>query len=188
MLFVLRSGIHATLAGLVLALTIPMEATPSRPDGDATSPLHRLEHGLNVPVAFLIVPLLALANAGVPVLGLPADALVAPVTLGVALGLLVGKPLGVFGLSMIAVRLGLADAPAHASRPQMFGVALLCGIGFTMSLFIALLVFPADPVLQSEAKIGILAGSFLSGILGYAVLRGAHRERPVTAPGQLKRA
>ena len=174
--FVFRSGIHATLAGVVLALTIPMEITPSRSDVDATSPLHRLEHFLHLPVGFLIVPLFALANAGVPVLQLPAEALAAPVTLGVALGLLLGKPVGVFGMSAVAIRFGLADAPAHASRLQMFGVALLCGIGFTMSLFIALLAFPGDLILQSEAKIGILAGSLLSGLLGYAVLRLADRE------------
>ena len=176
-----RSGIHATLAGVVLALTIPMEITPSRSDVDATSPLHRLENFLHLPVGFLIVPLFALANAGVPVLKLPAEALAAPVTLGVALGLLLGKPVGVFGMSVLAVRLRLADAPAHASRMQMFGVALLCGIGFTMSLFIALLAFPGDLILQSEAKIGILAGSLLSGLLGYAVLRLADREKSKAA-------
>ncbi|MFC0204423.1 Na+/H+ antiporter NhaA [Novosphingobium soli] len=173
---VFRSGIHATLAGVVLALTIPMDMTPSRSDRDATSPLHRLEHALHVPVGFLVVPLFAFANAGVPVLQLPASALAAPVTLGVALGLLLGKPVGVFGFSVLAVRLGLADAPAHASRMQMLGVALLCGIGFTMSLFIALLAFPGDAMLQSEAKIGILAGSLAAGLLGYGVLRVAHRE------------
>ncbi|PNU06761.1 Na+/H+ antiporter NhaA [Novosphingobium guangzhouense] len=176
-----RSGIHATLAGVALALTIPMEGTPARSDGDATSPLHRLEHALHLPVGFIIVPLFALANAGVPVLSLPAEALAAPVTLGVAVGLLIGKPLGVFGLSMIAVRFGLADAPAHASRLQMLGVALLCGIGFTMSLFIALLAFPDAPILQSEAKLGILAGSLLSGLLGYGILRVANRELPAQA-------
>jgi NhaA family Na+:H+ antiporter len=181
--FVFRSGIHATLAGVALALTIPMDVTPGRSDADATSPLHRLEHVLHLPVGFLIVPLFAFANAGVPVLQLPAAALAAPATLGVALGLLLGKPIGVFGMSALAIRLGLADAPAHASRLQMFGVALLCGIGFTMSLFIALLAFPGDLVLQSEAKIGILAGSLLSGVLGYAVLRMANSETPGNAAG-----
>lgn len=174
--FVFRSGIHATLAGVLLALTIPMAAASGA--GEETSPLHRLEQALHIPVGFLIVPLFALANAGVPVLSLPAEALAASVTLGVAIGLLVGKPLGVFGLSMLAIRLGLADAPAHASRMQIFGVALLCGIGFTMSLFIGLLAFPGNLLLQSEAKIGILAGSLLSGLLGFAVLRVAHREAP----------
>ncbi|MGF7153198.1 Na+/H+ antiporter NhaA [Novosphingobium gossypii] len=173
---VLRSGIHATLAGVVLALTIPMDTTPAQSDRDAVSPLHRLEKALHVPVGFLVVPLFALANAGVPFLSLPAEALAAPVTLGVALGLLLGKPVGVFGFSALAVRFGLADMPAHAGRLQMLGVALLCGIGFTMSLFIALLAFPDAPMLQSEAKIGILAGSLLSGVLGYVVLRFANRQ------------
>lgn len=175
-ILVFRSGIHATLAGVVLALTIPMDVTPSQSDADATSPLHRLEHALHIPVGFLIVPLFALANAGVPVLSLPTEALAAPATLGVTMGLLLGKPIGVFGLSMIAVKLGLADLPAYASRVQMLGVALLCGIGFTMSLFVALLAFPGDPLLQSEAKLGILAGSFVSGLLGFIVLRFSHSE------------
>jgi NhaA family Na+:H+ antiporter len=174
--FVFRSGIHATLAGVVLALTIPLDRTPSRSDSDAESPLHRLEHALHLPVGFLIVPLFAFANAGVPLLGLPADAFTAPVTLGVTLGLLLGKPIGVFGLSMIAIRLGLADAPAYASRMQMLGVSLLCGIGFTMSLFIALLAYPDAAILQAEAKIGILAGSLLSGLLGYTLLRMSRPE------------
>jgi len=174
---VYRSGVHATLAGVVLALTIPMDRTPARPDSETKSPLHRLEHFLHLPVGFLIVPIFGLANAGVPVLSLPAEALAAPVTLGVALGLLIGKVIGVFGLSMLAIRLGFADLPAHASRQQMLGVAFLCGIGFTMSLFITLLAFPGEALLQSEAKIGILAGSFLSGIIGYAILRWAQPER-----------
>jgi NhaA family Na+:H+ antiporter len=119
----------------------------------------------------VILPIFALANAAVPVLGLPSGALTAPVTLGVALGLLVGKVVGVFGLSMLAVRLGLADMPARAGWPHMLGVALLCGIGFTMSIFIALLAFPGSPLLQAEAKIGVLAGSLLAGVSGYIVLR-----------------
>ncbi len=168
---VFRSGIHATLAGVIVALTIPMRCTPGRPDGDADSPLHTLEHALHLPVGFIVVPIFGLANAGVPVLTLPAEALVAPVTLGVSLGLLLGKVTGVFGFSMLAVRLGLADMPAHAGTRQMLGVALLCGIGFTMSIFITLLAFPTSPILQAEAKVGVLAGSFVSGLLGYALLR-----------------
>ncbi len=168
---VFRSGIHATLAGVIVALTMPMRCTPGRPDGDADSPLHTLEHALHLPVGFIVVPIFGLANAGVPVLTLPAEALVAPVTLGVSLGLLLGKVTGVFGFSMLAVRLGLADMPAHAGKRQMLGVALLCGIGFTMSIFITLLAFPTSPILQAEAKVGVLAGSFVSGLLGYALLR-----------------
>ncbi len=170
-ILVFRSGIHATLAGVIVALAIPMRCTPGRPDGDADSPLHTLEHALHLPVGFIVVPIFGLANAGVPVLTLPAEALVAPVTLGVSLGLLLGKVTGVFGFSMLAVRLGLADMPAHAGKRQLLGVALLCGIGFTMSIFITLLAFPTSPILQAEAKVGVLAGSFVSGLLGYALLR-----------------
>jgi NhaA family Na+:H+ antiporter len=173
---VLRSGIHATLAGVMLAFTIPMERTPAHRDGDSNSPLHRLEHALHLPVGFLILPIFGLANAAVPVIGLPPGTLMAPVTLGVAAGLLAGKVAGVFGFATVAVRLRLADMPAHAGRLQMLGVALLCGIGFTMSIFITLLAFPNSPLLQAEAKIGVLAGSLLSGLLGYAVLRKAKRD------------
>lgn len=177
-LLVYRSGIHATLAGVLLAFTIPMERTPCRPDGDASNPLHRLEHALHAPVAFLIVPVFGLANAGVPVLSLPAEALVAPVTLGVGLGLLLGKAIGVFGFTMIAIRLRLAELPPHASAIQMLGIALLCGIGFTMSIFITLLAFGGNPLLQAEAKVGVLCGSILSGALGYALLRSTNSRGP----------
>ncbi|MEH3108138.1 MAG: Na+/H+ antiporter NhaA [Sphingomonas fennica] len=177
-LFMVRSGIHATLAGVLLAFAIPMRCTPARPDGNSDSPLHRLERALRLPVGFLIVPVFGLANAGIPIIGMPAGALAAPVTLGVAAGLLFGKVTGVFGFTLLATRLGLADMPAHAGRMQMLGVALLCGIGFTMSIFITLLAFPGQPLVQAEAKIGVLAGSTLSGLLGYAVLRAARRPRP----------
>ncbi|MGJ0239635.1 Na+/H+ antiporter NhaA [Novosphingobium fluoreni] len=173
---VLRSGIHATLAGVMLAFTIPMDRTPSRSDCDSISPLHKLEHLLHLPVAFLVVPIFGLANAAVPVLGLPPGALIAPVTLGVGAGLLIGKIVGVFGFTTIAVRLGLADMPAHAGQLQMFGVACLCGIGFTMSIFITLLAFPGSPLLQAEAKIGVLVGSLLAGLLGCAILHQARRD------------
>jgi NhaA family Na+:H+ antiporter len=171
----LRSGVHATLAGVMLALTIPMTRERGSGRGGA-SPLHRLEHALHRPVGFVVVPVFALANAGVPVIGLPPGALTAPVTLGVAVALLAGKVAGVFGAASVAIRLRLADRPAHATQAQLFGVALLCGIGFTMSIFITLLAFPGDPLLQAEAKLGVLAGSLLSGVLGYAVLRGTRRE------------
>ena len=135
----------------------PLQRTPARSDCDgADSPLHRLEHRLHGPVGFVILPLFGLANAGVPILGLPAGALLSPVTLGVGVGLLLGKVVGVFGMTSLAVRFGLADRPAHASQSQLFGMALLCGIGFTMSIFITLLAFPGDPLLQAEAKIGVL--------------------------------
>lgn len=163
---VLRSGIHATLAGVILAFTIPLDR-----DDEATSPLHRLEHALHAPVGFVIVPVFGLANAGVSMLGLPPGALTAPVTFGVGLGLVAGKAIGVFGCAMLAIRLGLARMPAQAGATQMAGTALLCGIGFTMSLFITLLAFPDDAIAQTEAKIGILGGSLVAGLAGYAVLR-----------------
>lgn len=173
---VLRSGIHATLAGVMLAFTIPMDCNPGRSDGHSSSPLHKLEHLLHLPVAFLVVPIFGLANAAVPVLGLPPGALIAPVMLGVAAGLLIGKIVGVFGFTTLAVRMGLADMPAHAGRLQMFAVACLCGIGFTMSIFITLLAFPNSPLLQAEAKIGVLAGSLMAGLLGFTILRWARRD------------
>lgn len=175
-MLVLRSGVHATLAGVMLAFTIPMARTPARPDAGCASPLHRLERALHVPVSFFVVPVFGLANAAVPVLGLPAGALLAPVTLGVAVGLAIGKVVGVFGVASLAIRAGLADMPAHAGRRQLLGVAMLCGIGFTMSIFITLLAFPGDPLLQTEAKIGVLAGSFLAGTIGYAILRFTRSE------------
>jgi len=178
----LQSGVHATLAGVILALAIPLEATPGRSDANATSPLHRMERGLLLPVNFLVVPIFGFANAGVAVVGLSASAFSAPVTLGVALGLLLGKLVGVVGASLIAIRLGFADMPAHASRLQLFGVALLCGIGFTMSLFITLLAFPNDEVFQAQAKIGIIGGSLVAGLLGYVVLRFAPQPHPVPSP------
>ena len=168
---VYRSGIHATLAGVLLALTIPIRRTPATPEAaPAVSPLHRLEQALHVPVAFLIVPVFGFANAGVSFAGVTPAVLLEPLSLGVAGGLMLGKLIGVLGAVWLMVRLGWADLPAHASWRQVFGVALLCGIGFTMSLFIGLLAFD-DPALQDRVKFGILAGSLLSGVLGYLVLR-----------------
>lgn len=180
-IFMLRSGIHAALAGVLLALTIPLKVAPTRPDQEERSPLHRLEQSLHIPVAFLVVPIFGLANAGVSFRGLPLETLLAPVTLGVTLGLFVGKLIGVYGFSMVAVRLRLADMPAHASASQMVGVSLLCGIGFTMSLFITLLAFPSEAILQAQAKVGILSGSLLAGLLGFAVLRMTSEPKPAKA-------
>ncbi len=177
-LFVLRSGVHATIAGVLLAFTIPLHPAPGRPDDMAGSPLHRLEHGLHNWVAFGVVPVFGFANAGVSFAGLTADALLDHLTLGVALGLLLGKLVGVFGSAALTIRSGLADMPMGAGWGQLVGVSLLCGIGFTMSLFIGLLAFADDPLLQSEVKIGILLGSGAAGILGYAVLRVAPRDVP----------
>ena len=175
---VLRSGVHATIAGVALAFTVPLRATAGRPDDFAGSPLHRLEHGLHNWVAFLVVPVFGFANAGVSFAGATADTLLDHLTVGVALGLLLGKLVGVFGCAALAIRLGLADLPMGASRQQLLGVSLLCGIGFTMSLFIGMLAFPDDPAVQERVKFGILGGSVLAGLAGWAVLRAASRNAP----------
>jgi NhaA family Na+:H+ antiporter len=172
---VYRSGIHATLAGVALALTIPLRMKKGRADDIEHSPLHRLEHRLGNVVPFLVVPIFGFANAGVSLAGVGFAALGAPLTLGVATGLVVGKLVGVFGSAAAAIWLGLADLPAHASWTQLLGTALLCGIGFTMSLFIGLLAFAGNPILQEEVKLGILCGSGLAAILGTLVLLASSR-------------
>jgi NhaA family Na+:H+ antiporter len=173
---VLLSGVHATVAGVALAMTIPLRRAPGAPD-DMTSPLHRLEHGLAPWVAFLIVPLFGFANAGVSFQGMGPQVLAEPVTLGVAAGLFVGKQLGVFAAAAAAIRLRLACLPVAASWAQLYGVSMLCGVGFTMSLFIGLLAFPTTG-LQTEVKIGVLAGSLASTLCGAAILALARREPP----------
>ena len=167
---VFASGIHATLAGVVLALTIPLKLTPGTPEATHDeSPLHRLEQLLHKPVSFVVVPIFGFANAGVSFAGISASVLTEHLTLGVAAGLLLGKLVGVLGTVALLVKLGLADLPARASWSQMAGTALMCGIGFTMSLFIGLLAFN-DPAVQDRVKIGILAGSVAAGALGAIVL------------------
>ncbi|MDP9840678.1 NhaA family Na+:H+ antiporter [Neorhizobium huautlense] len=167
---VFASGIHATLAGVMLALTIPLKLTPGTPEAThAESPLHRLEHFLHKPVAFIIVPIFGFANAGVSLAGLSMGVFSEPLTMGVATGLLLGKIVGVLGTVAVLVKLGFADLPAKANWGQMTGTAFLCGIGFTMSLFIGLLAFD-DPTVQDHVKIGILLGSAVSGILGAVFL------------------
>jgi Na+:H+ antiporter, NhaA family len=175
--FVLKSGIHATLAGVALALTIPLQAHPKKTRAE-DSPLHRLEHALQPWVAYAIIPIFGFANAGVPLSGLSFASLSSPLPLGIALGLFVGKQLGVFVFSELAIRLNFADMPAGASRAQCYGVALLCGIGFTMSLFIGALAFPGQEDLMNATKIGVLMGSALSALAGYLVLSLAPREQP----------
>ena len=167
---VLQSGIHATLAGVAVAFTIPLRASGSAPE-DRASPLLRLEHALAPITAFFIVPLFGFANAGVDLRGLGLGDAVAPVPLGVALGLLLGKQLGVFGAIALFVRLRFADLPAGANWRQVWGLSILCGIGFTMSLFIAALAFGEGTSQDSAAKIGIIGGSILSALAGWLVLR-----------------
>lgn len=167
--FFLKSGVHPTLAGVALALTIPVKRSPGRPD-DTHSPLHRLEHSLQPWVAFLIMPVFGFANAGVGLSGFGPTQLMQPVTLGIAAGLFLGKQIGIFTVVWLAVRLSWADCPRDASWLQVYGVSLLCGIGFTMSLFIGLLAFPDAPALQDAVKVGVLLGSLASAIGGAVVL------------------
>ncbi|MFM5885498.1 MAG: Na+/H+ antiporter NhaA [Novosphingobium sp.] len=166
---VLHSGVHATVAGVLAALCVPLAL-----DKDGDSLLLRLEHTLAPFSAYLIVPLFGFANAGVH---LPAagPGLTAALPLGVALGLFAGKQVGIFGAVVLAERTGFAARPAGASMVQVWGVALLCGIGFTMSLFIAQLAFPAAPALVEDAKLGVIMGSLVAALCGFAVLRLAPR-------------
>jgi Na+:H+ antiporter, NhaA family len=170
-----ESGVHATLAGVALAFMIPLRPTPGKPD-DVTSPLHILEHRLQPWVAYIVVPLFGFANAGVALSGISLDAPGMEVPLGIAAGLFVGKQVGVFSFSWIAIRLGWADCPRDASFVQLYGVSALCGIGFTMSLFIGLLAFPGAPHLEAGVKLGVLAGSLCSALAGTLILLFAKRE------------
>lgn len=163
---VLHSGIHATIAGVLAALTVPLALNRQH-----DSPLLRLEHALVAPNGFLIVPLFGLANAGVH-LGLPEGGSLA-LPLGIGLGLLLGKQIGILGSVILAERLGIAQRPEGATLRQLWGISLLCGIGFTMSLFIAGLAFPTSPVLVEEAKLGILGGSVIAAIAGMIMLKGS---------------
>lgn len=164
---VLKSGVHATLAGVLLALFIPLRTGTSGP-----SPLKQLEHDLHPTVAFAILPLFAFANTGISLAGLSLASLFAPVPLGIAAGLFLGKQLGVFGFAWLAVRFGWARLPTGVGWLEVYGIALLCGIGFTMSLFISSLAFEqGGPYFAVDDRLGILAGSLLSAITGYVLLR-----------------
>jgi NhaA family Na+:H+ antiporter len=165
---VLKSGVHATLAGVAIAFAMPLRDL--RRDG--TSAARTLERSLHPWVAFAIMPIFALANAGVPLAGLTREVVVSSLTLGIALGLFVGKQAGVFGFAWLAIRLGLAERPAGASWMQLYGVAIVTGIGFTMSLFIGTLAFAA-PADAAPVRLGVLGGSLLSALAGYGVLRFA---------------
>jgi NhaA family Na+:H+ antiporter len=174
---VLKSGVHATLAGVVLAMFIPLRIPDALPA--AESPLHRLEHALHPWVAFGVLPLFALANAGVSLRGLSLADLVHPVPLGIVGGLVIGKQAGILGASGLAVRLGIASLPDGARWPELHATALLCGIGFTMSLFIASLAFEQGTAAGAGLeRLGIVAGSLLAGTAGYLVFRiVANREK-----------
>lgn len=167
---VLKSGVHATLAGVILGFCIPLNGEKN---GKAKRPLDQFEHILAPWCSFLILPLFAFSNAGVSLFGVGLDQLLSPLPLGIILGLLLGKPLGVFSFSWLAVKLGIAKLPEAVNFKQIFAIAVLCGIGFTMSMFLAGLAFGGDSAsenITALARLGILAGSTLSAVLGYGLL------------------
>jgi Na+:H+ antiporter, NhaA family len=196
-------GIHATIAGVIVGLMIPVRPrrdartllrelnahtanlVESSADGvhdaailqieetleDLEPPLTRFVHGLHPYVAFIIMPVFALANSGVSLAGIGLADLVAPLTMGAALGLLIGKPIGIVAFTGLAVRAGLSDRPGNATWAQIVGIGILAGIGFTVALFIAALAYPADPALLDQAKLGVLLASTVAGIGGVIVLR-----------------
>ncbi|HEN3601031.1 TPA: Na+/H+ antiporter NhaA [Yersinia enterocolitica] len=163
---ILKSGVHATLAGVIVGFMIPLHTQDKR------SPSESLEHGLHPWVAYLILPLFAFANAGVSLQGVSISGLTSLLPLGIASGLFIGKPLGIFLFSWLAVKLGVAKLPDAINFKQIFAVSVLCGIGFTMSIFIASLAFDgADIALTTYSKLGILLGSTAAAVVGYSLLR-----------------
>lgn len=164
---VLKSGVHATLAGVILALFIPIKGK-----GDEPSPLKSLEHNLHSLIAFLVLPIFAFANAGINFTGVGLDQVLSPVPLGIILGLVIGKQIGVFGFCFVAIKLGFAKLPENVNWTLLYGVAMLCGVGFTMSLFVGSLAFEQSsdsPLFQD--RLGIVIGSLISGVLGYFVIK-----------------
>ncbi|HVX35919.1 MAG TPA: Na+/H+ antiporter NhaA [Hyphomicrobium sp.] len=165
-LCVLKSGVHATLAGVATALAVPLTNAKGR-----EGPLENVEHRLAPWVSFAILPIFAFANAGVYLGAISVRDLTSPISLGIALGLIIGKPLGIYSFARAAIRSGAGAKPGGATEMQLFGTAILGGIGFTMSLFIGMLAFP-DPQTSANVKLGVLTGSLVSAILGYIVLIG----------------
>lgn len=171
---VLKSGVHATLAGVILGFCVPLKSEDGKKE-----PLHDLEHALAPWCSFVILPLFAFSNAGVTLSGMGWESLTSPLTLGVALGLIVGKSVGVFAFSYAAVKLGIAKLSEGINFKQIFAVSVLCGIGFTMSMFLAGLAFggdEADGKFMSLARLGILLGSGVSAVAGYFLLKYFTRE------------
>nr|WP_314575322.1 Na+/H+ antiporter NhaA [uncultured Pseudomonas sp.] len=170
---VLKSGVHATLAGVILAFCIPLKTAR-----DVPSPLQQLEHALHPWVAYAILPLFAFANAGVSLTGVTMESFTHHVPMGIALGLLVGKMVGVFGLTWLAVKTGMAALPTGANWGQVLGVSILCGIGFTMSLFVGSLAFvPGQSEFAGMDRMGILTGSILAALIGYGITAMASKKR-----------
>ncbi len=176
--FVLKSGVHATLAGVLIALTIPLK----KKDGDKAL-LHHMEHTLHPWVAYMILPIFAFANAGVSLTGVSFSDLAQPLPLGIAAGLVLGKQIGVFSATWIAVKTGLARLPEGVDWRHIYGVACLTGVGFTMSLFIGSLAFGADETMNA-VRLGVISGSVVSGVLGYVVLRAVGAAPNTSSPQQ----
>jgi len=177
---VLKSGVHATLAGFVVALTIPLKHPEPAYAG---SPLRHLEHILHPWVAFMILPLFAFANAGVSFSGMTATELTGGVAVGIAAGLFIGKQLGVFATSALLIKFGFAEMPRGASWMSLYGIALLTGIGFTMSLFIGSLAFQDSPIdYSAPIRAAVLGGSVLSALVGYFLLRVTLKAARTDAP------
>lgn len=176
---VLKSGVHATLTGIVMAFAIPLKGKKSKAakkddttPSHAESPLKKLEHALHPWVAFLVIPIFAFANAGVSFEGLSLDYFVTPITLGIATGLFFGKQIGIWLFSFLSIRFGWATKPARLSLSGIYGVSLIAGMGFTMSLFVGSLSFiERTEVFSPMVRVGVLVGSFLSGLAGYLFLR-----------------
>lgn len=174
-LAVLQSGVHATLAGVITAFFIPLAV-----DDERRSPSQRLEGDLHPWVVYLILPIFGFANAGVPFDGLTFKSLLEPVTFGIIMGLIAGKQIGIFGTVWLCVKSGLCEKPEGATWIQIYGMAILCGIGFTMSLFIGGLAF-SSVEMQAEVRLGVLVGSFISAGLAYALLRATSKNQPLAA-------
>jgi len=173
---VLASGVHATLAGVAVAFTLPLRESSPRPDAAAGEPpLLRLEHAIHPWVAFAIVPIFGFANAGVSFAGMTPMDIVAPLPLGIGLGLFAGKQIAIHGTIWSLVRIGWTPRPEGATWRQIYGMAMLCGIGFTMSLFIGGLAFGSDAAAVDAVKVGVFTGSLLAGVAGYILLRGMNR-------------
>ena len=171
--FVLKSGVHATIAGVVLAMTIPYSGTL---DGEKVYPMHAWADKLKNWVNFLIIPIFSFLNAGVSFSDVSVDHLFHPVVLGVSLGLILGKQFGIFSAVYVLVQSKIIKMPTNTTWPEIYGTAIVCGIGFTMSLFVATLAFPPG-VTQEMSKIGIFIGSIISGLLGATVLAVAYKIR-----------
>jgi NhaA family Na+:H+ antiporter len=177
---VLKSGVHATLAGVILGFFIPLKAVDS--DGKEDSPLERMIHELHPAVAFGILPLFAFVNAGVILSGMSPEDLLSGIPLAIAVGLFFGKQIGVFGFAWIAIMLGWSKMPNGANWGQLYGVAILCGVGFTMSLFVGSLAFEESGLGYSRPdRLGIIAGSLLAGVFGFIVLKLSTRDQAPTS-------